>query len=131
VCVGTYTLSQPKEAPGALVAGVHAGFCAYLREANQIHTTVDSLKANTLTNAEVCWAIMMAGTMKLVGWSTVGRVHAEYHRRGHSDANPCTCWGLLCIFNTVARPNIHPVNQMYTYNEFRKLLPCAAPGVGR
>ena len=96
----------------------------YRREVSAIPNIVASLREYDLSNWEQCRILMTAGREKLMPWSRIGKVDAEYQKPTFAEHGRGTSWSLLQAFTHHVKEN-SPLTQMTAMNRFRELLPVA------
>lgn len=126
MCSGSFLLTRVHDHTVNLIDEVGGALDNYVAAAGRLADGVRALRERPLTRAEASDILLQAGRKKLIGWAAVGRVDAEYRHPTFADHGHDNSWALLNAFTYAARGNISPVEQMSTYDEFRKLLPVAA-----
>lgn len=129
MCSGSILLNRVHDHTVDLAEEVEIALDQYTDHAKRLAAGVQCLRERELSPGEAGDILLQAGRQKLIGWTAVGRVDAEYRNPTFSDHGKNNSWALLNAFTYAARRNINPVNQMTTYNDFRKLLPVAEVGL--
>ena len=120
---GNILLKKKHEGSFDLVDTVADALDQYALSARAVPASIAALRSTTISPAQAADVLMEAGRRKLVGWSAIGRVDAEYNRPTFAEHGKGTSWALLQAFTFAARDNISPVRQMDTYRKFMELLP--------
>lgn len=95
---------------------------AYLIKAATIADTVKSLREQEIGEDDVDSILMEAGRSKLMPWSRIGAVDAEYRKPTYAEHGTGTSWALLNAFTHTVKRN-PPQQQMEQMNRFRAMLP--------
>jgi hypothetical protein len=123
MCAGDIVMRRVHDHTVDLVAEVEAAVDQYEQTATSVPLVVDRLRSTELPQRTASEILMQAGRAKMVGWSAIGRVDAEYRDPTFGEHGKGTSWALLNAFTYAARPNINPTRQMEVFNQFREMLP--------
>lgn len=96
----------------------------YFEKAKEVKSIVKEMKQYELSEAKYEHILIEAGRQKVLPWSRLGKVDAEYANPRFQEFNQKTCWGLYNAFTLIVQQS-PPLFQMEKMNEFRKLLPIA------
>ena len=107
---------------------VGGGLDRYLHEVPTVSNFVDGLRGRGLSESDSNSYLMEAGRQKLIPWSRVGMVDAEYRTPTFSEHSERTAWGLYNAFTYVAQksPPHEQIGAMSGFREVLTALPAAA-----
>ena len=125
MCSGQLLMQHKHDGTFDLCDEVDAALDNYATHANTLADGVRALQRAELSPDMAGNILLTAGRKKLVCWSAIGKVDAEYRKPTFADHGKDNSWALLQAFTYAARKNINPTQQMQTYNAFRQLLPTA------
>jgi hypothetical protein len=126
LCTGSIVLNRVHDHTVDLIDEIEDAIGRYAIEAAGVTNVVRGLRERELSPAEASEVLMQAGRARLVGWTAIGRVDAEYRHPTFVEHGLNNSWALLNAFTYTARRNITPTCQMEAYDAFRKLLPVVA-----
>lgn len=96
----------------------------YRKQVIGIDQVVADLKETELPQKEADRVLMEAGRQRLMPWSRIGKVDAEYRKPTFAEHGQGTSYALLQAFTYHVKKNA-PLTQMTSMNRFRELLPVA------
>lgn len=94
----------------------------YRQQVVGINRMVADLKETELPQKEADRVLMEAGRQRLMPWSRIGKVDAEYRNPTFAEHGQGTSYALLQAFTYHVKKN-SPLTQMTSMNRFRGLLP--------
>ena len=96
----------------------------YRKQVIGIDQVVADLKETELPQKEADRVLMEAGRQRLMPWSRIGKVDAEFRKPTFAEHGQGTSYALLQAFTYHVKKNA-PLTQMTSMNRFRELLPVA------
>ena len=118
---GDYTLKRKHTKGVVLEDIISTGIETYITKVDEIPLVMEGMKEKELQTQEVNNVLMEAGRQKLMPWSRIGQVDAEYRKPTFEEHNEKTAWGLYNAFTYVVQKC--PAHQQITsMNKFRELV---------
>lgn len=100
---------------------VHEGIDRYIDGLPGINNFIETLQGKDISNPQCDRLLMEAGRQKLLPWSRIGAVDAEFHNPTFSDFGRRDAWGLYNAFTYVVQ-KCRPQDQVPAMIKFRGLL---------
>ncbi len=97
----------------------------YLEKAGEVKNVVEDMKQSKIKSAQCEHILMQAGRQRILPWSRIGQVDAEYRCPTYADHDEKTSWGLYNAFTHIVKQS-PALQQMDKMNKFRNLLPLPA-----
>lgn len=122
MCTGEIVMARKHTKGMNLFDELAGAMNRYVTCAKNVKTTVAGLREAELSSKDAEHILMDAGRQKMMPWSRIGEVDAEYREPRFKEHGEDTSWALLNAFTYVVKKN-PPLNQMGQINSFRALLP--------
>lgn len=122
LCTGNILINRVHDHTVSLADELRVAMDEYVPAATRLRGMVAGLRGRVLAHGEASEFLLEAGRRRLLGWTAIGRVDAEYRHPHFAEHGLGTAWALLNAFTYIGRNHIHPTKQMATYDTFRDIL---------
>lgn len=121
MCIGDYAVKRKHTKGVVLDEIISTGIDTYLVKVDEIPKVMNTMQERELIEQDVNNMLMEAGRQKLIPWSRIGQVDAEYHKPTFGDHDQKTAWGLYNAFTYVIQKS--PAHtQIQGINKFREIV---------
>lgn len=120
-CTGEVVLSYTHTKGANLAGSVDEGFGRYVIAAEKVAALVAQMRETEIAPKVANDVLMEAGRRKLMPWSRIGAVDAEFRKPTFAEQGTGTAWAMFSAFTYVIQ-RCPPQTQMPNQNRFRELL---------